>query len=228
MQQDNVDQHILDAQRVDLNDPQPILSQALRIAAWDEFDAYNTYSNVTAKFGNVLPFSNIINSEINHYNEMIGLMQKYGIQAPVVQQKQIELPDTLQECCEIAVAAEIDNVALYNNLLAHVQEADVRDLFYRVQAASYNSHLPAFRNCVMSFYNQNTNQNMNMQSENKMLENVQQYQALIEDAMNGNVDQNRLMSMLSNMNYSLIGGLLVGALGSFTVNNLVNKEETQE
>ncbi len=234
MQQDNVDQHILDAQRVDLNDPQPVLSQALRIAAWDEFDAYNTYSNVIAKFGNVLPFSNIINSEINHYNEMIGLMQKYGIEPPVVQQKQIELPDTLQECCEIAVAAEIDNVALYNNLLAYVQEADVRDLFYRVQAASYNNHLPAFRNCVMSFYTQNANQNMmgnqnmDMQNQNNMLENVQQYQALIEDAMNGNVDQNKLMSMLSNMNYSLVGGLLVGALGSFTVNNLINKEETQE
>lgn len=229
MQENNVDQNLLDAQRVDPNDPQPVLSQALRIAAYDEFDAYNTYSNVIAKFGNVLPFSNIINSEINHYNEMIGLMQKYGVEAPLVQQTQIELPNSLQECCEIAVAAEIDNVALYDNLLMYVNEPDVRDLFYRVQAASYNNHLPAFRACVASFYNQ-SNQVVNTQTtqNTNIMDNMAQYQELLDDAMNGNIDQNKIMSMLSNMNMSMIGGLAVGALGGMAINNLINKENIED
>ena len=229
MQENNVDQNLLDAQRVDPNDPQPVLSQALRIAAYDEFDAYNTYSNVIAKFGNVLPFSNIINSEINHYNEMIGLMQKYGVEAPLVQQTQIELPNSLQECCEIAVAAEIDNVALYDNLLMYVNEPDVRDLFYRVQAASYNNHLPAFRACVASFYNQ-SNQVVNTQTtqNTNIMDNMAQYQELIDDAMNGNIDQNKIMSMLSNMNMSMMGGLAVGALGGMAINNLINKENIED
>ena len=226
MQQVNVDQNLLDAQRIDPNDPQPVLSQALRIAAYDEFEAYNTYSNVIAKFGNVMPFANIINSEIAHYNEMITLMQKYGVEPPIVTETVIELPNTLQECCEIAVAAEIDNVGLYDNLLMYVSEPDVRDLFYRVQAASYNNHLPAFRACVANYYNQ-TNNNTAAQGNN-MMENMAQYQTLIDDAMNGNIDQNKIVSMLSNMNMSMIGGVAVGALGGMALSNLMNKDELEE
>ena len=229
MQQTNVDQNLLDAQRIDPNDPQPVLSQALRIAAYDEFEAYNVYSNVIAKFGNVMPFANIINSEITHYNEIITLMQKYGVEAPFVTEEVIELPNTLQECCEIAVAAEIDNVGLYDNLLMYVSEPDVRDLFYRVQAASYNNHLPAFRACVASYYNQaNNNNNVPSNQAGNMMDNMAQYQELIDGAMNGNLDQNKLMSMLSNMNMSMIGGLAVGALGGMALSNVINKDELEE
>ena len=233
MQEKNVDQNLLDAQRVDPNDPQPVLSQALRIAANDEFEAYNTYSNVIAKFGNVLPFSNIINSEINHYNEIILLMQKYGVEAPIVEQAKVQLPNTLQECCEIAVAAEIDNIALYDDLLMYVNEPDVRDLFYRIQAASFNNHLPAFRACVASFYNQaNPQINNQMLDTNQnganMMDNMAQYQELLDDAMNGNIDQNKIMSMLSNMNMSMMSGLAVGALGGMALNSMMNKENNTE
>jgi rubrerythrin len=151
-------------------------------------------------------------------------MQKYGIEPPFVSQTQIELPNTLQECCEIAIAAEIDNIALYDNLLMHVNEPDVRDLFYRIQAASYNNHLPAFRNCVASYYNQNNQQNTGA----NMMDNMAQYQTLIEDAMSGNIDQNKIVSMLSNMNMSVISGLAVGALGGVTLSNLMNKEDINE
>lgn len=223
--QQNIDQSLLDAQRINPNDPQPVLSQALRIAAYDEFEAYNTYSNVIAKFGNVMPFSNIINSEIAHYNEMITLMQKYGVEPPFVVETAIKLPNTLQECCELAVAAEIDNVGLYDNLLMYVNEPDVRDLFYRVQAASYNNHLPAFRACVASYYNQS---NDNASANGNIMENMAQYQSLIDDAMSGNIDQNKIMSMLSNMNMSMVGGLAVGALGGMALNNLINKDELEE
>ena len=225
MQQINPDQALLDAQRVNPNDPQPLLAQALRIAAFDEYEAYNTYNNVLMKFGNVMPFANIINSEITHYNECINMLQKYGIEAPFVTQEQIELQNTLQECCEIAIAAEIDNIALYDNLLMYVNEPDVRDLFYRIQAASYNNHLPAFRNCVASYYTQNNN---TANPNGNMMDNIAQYQTLVEDAMAGNIDQNKIVSMLSNMNMSMIGGLAVGALGGITLSNLVNKEEIDE
>lgn len=221
----NADQKILDSQRIDPNDPQGVLSQALRISAYDEFDAYNTYNNVMAKFGNVMPFANIINSEINHYNEVITLMQKYGVEAPIVQETQIELPDTLQECCEIAVSAEIDNISLYNHLLTYVNEPDVRDLFYRIQAASYNNHLPAFRAAVASFYNANSNPDTNV---NNLMDNMADYQGMIEDVMNGNVDQNKIMSMLGNANMSLLGGLAVGALAGMSINNLINNNKEEQ
>lgn len=225
MQQENVDQALLDSRRVNPNDPQDVLSQALRIAAYDEFEAYNMYNNVLMKFGNVLPFANIINSEITHYNEIITIMQRYGIEPPLVSQAQVDLPNTLQECCELAIADEIDNIAMYDNLLMYVNEPDVRDVFYRVQAASFNNHLPVFRNCVASHYNQANQAGAN---PSNMLDNMATYQTLIEDAMNGNVDQNKIMSMMSNMNMSMIAGLALGALGGITASNLVNKNDEEE
>lgn len=216
----NEDQQLLETQRVNPNDTQDVLSQALRIAAYDEFEAYNTYTNVIAKFGNVLPFSNIVEAETRHYNETLLLLQKYNIQAPNVIPSQVQLPDTLQECCELGIAAEIENIAMYDNLLQYVTQADVRDLFYRLQAASYNNHLPAFRKCVLGFY---TQQNT---TSNNMMDNIQEYQTLLEEAMSGNLDQNKIMNMLSNANMSLLSGLALGALGGVTLSNLNNKDNT--
>ncbi len=217
----NIDQDILDKRRIDPNSSQDILSQALRICTYDEFRAYNTYLNVINKFGNVLPFSNIINAEIKHYNESLSLVQKYGIEAPVVSESQIELPNTIQECCELGIAGEIKNIEMYEHLLSYVQEPDVRDLFYRLQAASYNNHLPAFRSCVMKYYTSNMEQN-------NVLENISQYQELMQEVMSGNVDQNKLLSMLSNSNMSLIGGIVLGALGGMSLNSFINKEKEEE
>ncbi|MBS9782773.1 MAG: DUF2202 domain-containing protein [Arcobacter sp.] len=221
MEKLNIDQDILESRRIDVNSDIPILSQALRICAYDEFRAYNTYSNVINKFGNVRPFSNIIEAEIRHYEHTLVLLQKYGIEEPFVKEEQIELPNTLQECCELGIAGEIRNIAMYEHLLSYVQEDDVRDLFYRLQAASYNNHLPAFRSCVMRYYSNDT-------ASNNMLNDLSQYQELMEEVMSGNIDQNKLMSILGNMNLSLIGGLALGALGGISLNSLINQEEQEK
>lgn len=41
--------------------------------------------------------------------------------------------------------AELDNVALYDSLLASVSDPGMRDVFERLQAMSRDRHLPAFR-----------------------------------------------------------------------------------
>ncbi len=217
----NFDQDILDSRRIDSNSSQDFLSQALRICAYDEFRAYNTYANVINKFGNIMPFSNIIQAEIRHYNETLALIQKYGIEAPNVSESEITLPNSVQECCELGIAAEIKNIEMYDHLLSYIQESDVRDLFYRLQAASHNNHLPAFRSCVANYYTSNTNQS-------NMLDNISQYQELMQEVMSGNIDQNKILSMLSNANLSLIGGLLVGALGGVSLNSFMNEEEQEK
>ncbi len=79
----NVDEKILISQRIDENDAQPIISQALRIAIYDEFKAYENYTKIIEKFGAVNPFVNIREAEARHYSMLIPLLQKYGVEVPV-------------------------------------------------------------------------------------------------------------------------------------------------
>ena len=76
---ENLDEQLLISARVDINSPIPIRTQILRIAVYDEFKAYETYSKIIEKFGLVQPFVNIKEAEAIHYSALIQLMQKYNI-----------------------------------------------------------------------------------------------------------------------------------------------------
>jgi len=155
----NNDADLLSTLRVDPNSNVPILAQVLRIAIYDEYHAYETCRKVIETFGNQMPFTNIIESEIKHYEELIVLAEKYNVTIPTNDwYEKIVLPNTLLECCEVGVAGEIDNIQMYDNLLLYANEyPDIQDTIYRLQAASYNNHLPAFRSCVVSYTNQEPN-----------------------------------------------------------------------
>ena len=49
--EENLDEQLLLSQRVDLNSEQAVFSQVLRIAVYDEFKAYETYTRIIEKFG---------------------------------------------------------------------------------------------------------------------------------------------------------------------------------
>jgi hypothetical protein len=55
---------------------------------------------------------------------------------------------TQLEAYETGVAAEIENVAMYDRLISATDQADVIEVFKRLQAASRDHHLPAFQRCV--------------------------------------------------------------------------------
>jgi len=145
----NFDEALLVDLRVDSSYPEPILHQVLRIAIYDEFHAYETYNQVVTRFGPVKPFMNIREAEIRHCAALTPLFWKYQVPMPINNwAAKIRVPDTLLECCAVGVAAEIDNVAMYDNLLGYTRETDIRNVLTRLRAASLNNHLPAFRNCV--------------------------------------------------------------------------------
>ena len=91
--------------------------------------------------------TNILQAEVNHCEALIPLLNKYLVPVPVNDwEGKIESPDSILEASEIGVAAEIDNIKMYDNLIGYAQGyPDVLDILYRLQAASYNNHLPAFR-----------------------------------------------------------------------------------
>lgn len=223
----NIDEALLISGRVDVNSNIPIITQILRIAVYDEFKAYETYTKIIEKFGLVQPFVNIKEAEAVHYGALIQLMQKYNIEVPINNwtTKIIEIPNTLIECCEMGVAGEINNIAMYNNLLAYTSEPDIKDVLFKLQAASFNNHLPAFRNCVINHYN---NQNIPNLNQENIMEKLGEYQVLLNDIMSGNIDENSISKIFSKLNLSMVSGVVLGGAIVALLNSYMTKNNNQE
>jgi len=222
---ENIDEQLLISARVDVNSEIPIRTQILRIAVYDEFKAYETYTKIIEKFGLVQPFVNIKEAEAIHYSALIQLMQKYNIEVPINNwTSKIEIPNTLIECCEMGVAGEIANIAMYNNLLSYTTDLDIKDVLFRLQAASYNNHLPAFRNCVLTHY---TNTNNNSLTQENVMEKLGEYQVILDDIMSGNIDESSISKIFSKLNLSMVSGAVLGAALIALLNNYISKEETK-
>jgi hypothetical protein len=124
--------------------------QADLIAALDdEYQARATYAQVIEDFGDVRPFSNIVEAEDRHAHALINIFERYGLAVP---------PDTwpgrvprfasLHAACEAGVAAEIANAALYDRVLAGTTRLDILTVYRNLQEASQQRHLPAFQRCA--------------------------------------------------------------------------------
>lgn len=222
----NIDESLLVSARVDINSTIPLRDQILRIAVYDEYKAYETYTKIIEKFGLIQPFVNIKEAEAVHYAALIQLMQKYNVEVPINNwASKIEVPNTLIECCEMGVAGEINNIAMYNNLLSYANEADIKDVLFKLQAASFNNHLPAFRNCVIAHYNNGATNN-NVTQEN-IMEKLGEYQVILDDIMSGNIDENSISKIFSKLNLSMVSGAVLGGAIIALLNTYNAKQENE-
>ena len=126
-------------------DLRTILDEALE----DERKAEATYAAVLAKFGEVRPFSNIIDAERRHSSAIEREMARLGFPIPPNNwEGRAPVPASLAEACREAVQAEVENIALYDRLLPTIADSTVRQVLENLQAASRDNHLPAFRRCL--------------------------------------------------------------------------------
>lgn len=233
----NNDVALLSTLRVDPHSNVPVLEQVLKIAIYDEYHAYETYRKVIETFGNQLPFTNIIESEIKHYEELTLLAEKYNVALPINDwYDKIILPNTLVECCEVGVAAEIDNIQMYDNLLLYVNEyPDIQDTIYRLQAASYSNHLPAFRQCVISYTNQEPNltelyeknTQHNAVENTEMLSKVDDFRNIATKLASGKVNEQDILKVFNSTDMASIGGVLLGGLGAMQLVKMMNDKKEE-
>ena len=142
------------------------------------------------------------------------------------------LPNSLEEVIQTAIMRENENVALYNALLANEQDSTIIDTFYRLQAASFNHHIPALQNALARVQNptaQNSQNLQNIQNAMEALSNgrevLQETGAMIAQLKEGTLKQEQLESFLGRLNYSLIGGVIAGALGVAVFNEFLNQNK---
>lgn len=123
--------------------------RALDQALDDEYRARATYRAILDEFGPVRPFLNIVESEQRHVDALVAEYRRLGLTIPPDPWPgQVDLPATLEAACLAGVAAEEENVALYDRLLAMTDDAQVLAVFQRLCDASQQRHLPAFQRCV--------------------------------------------------------------------------------
>ncbi len=219
-----IDYKILISKKVDESSQIDIRSQILQIAVYDEFKAYEAYSKIIEKFGNINPFSNIKEAEAVHYSVLISLMQKYEVEVPQNDwADKIDIPNTIIECCELGVASEIDNIAMYNHLLNYAQDSDIIDVLFRLQAASFNNHLPAFRACVQNHYNSGNLPENGVD----MMQKMQEYQEMINNIMSGNIDESLISKLIPNINKEFLTGAGIGAALSYLINELLKNQNKE-
>lgn len=123
--------------------------QALNDALDDEYKSHATYRQVIADHGPIRPFINIVEAEARHIGALLALFTAYGIAAPADRWTGATPRFTsVHDACVSAVQGEIDNVALYDRLLASTQRPDILAAYHALRAASLDRHLPAFRRCA--------------------------------------------------------------------------------
>lgn len=123
--------------------------QAMVEAINDEYQARAFYTAVIEKFGNLRPFSNIVQAEDRHVQLWNALFNQYGVPIPEdTFARKVQAPETLQAACKLGVEAEIANVKMYENFLTFVNEPDLRAAFTQLRYVSQNNHLRAFQRCA--------------------------------------------------------------------------------
>ena len=120
----------------------------------DEYHAQAFYSALVDKYGANTPFNNIVAAEETHADRLIALLTKYGVEVPENGYLDgtlplASLPATLDQAYEDGVAAEIANIALYEQTLlpAVAGYNDVTRVFTSLKNASERNHLPTFEKC---------------------------------------------------------------------------------
>jgi rubrerythrin len=122
------------------------LETVLGVALDDEYKAEATYAAVIARFGDVRPFINIVLAERRHADALLRQCARLGF-VPRANRwaGKVAAPATLRDACAQAIAAEEENIALYDRLLPGVTDRQARMVLENLQAASRDRHLPAFR-----------------------------------------------------------------------------------
>jgi hypothetical protein len=123
--------------------------EALDSAIQDEYKARATYLKVLDTFGEVRPFSNIVHAESRHVEALKRVYAAYGLDVPEdTWYDRVPTYDTLADACAAAIDAELENAALYEEIVAGITNPDVLRVFSALHSASLEHHLPAFQRCL--------------------------------------------------------------------------------
>lgn len=126
-----------------LNDNDLTIEEMLKYAIEDESLAKIEYNYIIETYGNINPFSNIINSEETHIELLTPLLEEYNIKIEELSDDNIIKPTSIEEALKIGILAEVNNIKMYQSFLDAELPENVKSVFIDLLNASEN-HLNAF------------------------------------------------------------------------------------
>ncbi|RAX58029.1 hypothetical protein CCZ01_04270 [Helicobacter monodelphidis] len=193
-----------------------------------EYQKLGFYQQLANIFGVDSCFGQLSQATTLQVNAALFLIQNQGLSYNYRPLNQDSISSQLIENLEKAFIFESNTIQLCNQWLSSEQDANVRDFIFRIQALAYNSHIPLIRKNMVNVYQQNSS----IQQESQVLGEVEKAQILfsqtnemIEELRAGTLTQEKLGGFLSNLNYSLIGGVILGGISAMILNEILNKNK---
>lgn len=120
--------------------------------AWDalmspvgEYAAAASYAAVIDAFGEVQPYVQIKTAEERHIDALLRQLDGFGIEAPANPYLgKLPAPADLESAARAWATGEVDNVELYDDLLAQTDDRRLTRVFTNLRRASLEAHLPLF------------------------------------------------------------------------------------
>lgn len=126
-------------------DPQLALAWSALMDPTGEYAAFAMYDAVIEKFGDVEPYISIRDAEQNHINALTRQLERAGVAVPANPYLgEVVAPVSLQAAATAWAQGEIDNVLLYDKLIAEATDANLIRVFTNLRRASNDIHLPMF------------------------------------------------------------------------------------
>ena len=121
-----------------------LLWEAL-MGADGEYAALASYQAVLDEYGDVEPYATIMAAEARHADALIRQLDRLGVVAPENPYLgDISAPADLQTAAAAWAEGEVQNVELYDQLIADAESDQVIKVLNNLRSASLDSHLPAF------------------------------------------------------------------------------------
>jgi hypothetical protein len=110
-----------------------------------EYAAAASYQAVLDAFGQVEPYATILEAELRHIDALIRQLDRYGVAVPPNPYLGvIAAPTDLLTAATAWAAGEVNNVAMYDELLQRSTDETLDRVLSNLRRASLDSHLPLF------------------------------------------------------------------------------------
>lgn len=174
----------------------------------NECKSFQIYEYVSRLYGSY--FAPILQIKQNHIN----ILKEYCQTKSLKNDDDFALSGNFMSDLAFLISHENENIAFYNEMLDEENDEKFKDRLYFFQAQSFNEILPAL---------QSLNSNQFFSQINKTKEFFNEATMTFNKLQNKQLSQAELEGFLKKLNFSLLGGVLLGVGAMFMFNEFTNQ-----